>query len=151
MINDTNYSLSLPLFTSIIPITFTPHFVHKFLDFVSMELSRESNDFSKDTTPSASNFTQTVFISISNFLRFSIISCASPASAARISFASPWSKKASRVASGTVLTVFLPISSVIYFMSLYAGFFVPVEPQRTLCTFAPFSHNALNSSEDKIS
>ena len=58
----------------------------------------------------------------------------------------PWSRRASSVCGGSVLTVSGPISVSTYLVSGYAGFFVLVEAQSGRCTRAPAARSSANGS-----
>ncbi len=72
--------------------------------------SSSSNDFAKLATPSSSSTRATSARSMPRSASFLSVRCASPGSASTVRAIVPWSKNASIVWSGIVLTVSGPIS-----------------------------------------
>src|SRR5512143_2217302 len=91
---------------------------HSVPAFLSIVASRSSSDRSKARTPSSSSRSQTASIERPSEARAASASRDREASAVRASATRPWSRKASNVFSGVVLTVSRAMSSSTYLMSL---------------------------------
>jgi len=70
-----------------------------------------TNASAKSLTASSSSLSVAAFIEMPTFSSVCIVSCASSRFSSRLARQRPWSRNASNVAGGIVLTVSLPISS----------------------------------------
>src|SRR6516225_3367261 len=97
--------------------------------FCSTTVCNWLNASSKRRMASSRSVAVTCFMEMPAFSRSDMALSAAGRSASRVRLRTPWSRKASMVAGGMVLTVSGPISSSIYRTSRYLGFLVLVLAQ----------------------
>src|SRR5579859_1782398 len=110
---------------------------HRFLFFCSTAAISLANASAKRLMASSRSWSVTFCMEMPAFSRFVMVASAAARSASSVRSTVPWSRKASMVAGGMVLTVSGPISSSTYSTSRYLGFLVLVLAHSRRCVCAP--------------